>query len=101
MIDPCVSDPIPNANKPADVPDAEPADDPLDPCFKFQGFRVLPPYQTSPHANSPIVVLHTRTAPASRNFLITVASSSKTWSLNGIAPHVVLIPFVESRSFAP
>jgi hypothetical protein len=32
-----------NGNKPATTEAAEPAEEPLDPCFKFQGFFVSPP----------------------------------------------------------
>src|SRR5260221_9504763 len=80
-IDPSVSVPIEKATSPADVPEADPADDPLDPCFKFQGFFVTPPYQMSPLASAPIENLHTRTAPASNNFFTTVAVWSKACSL--------------------
>ena len=47
-IDPSVSDPIANATQPAAVAEADPADDPLDPCFVFQGLRVIPPNHLSP-----------------------------------------------------
>ena len=42
---PQVSVPIAKGTKPATVPDAEPADEPDEPYFKFQGFFVRPPYQ--------------------------------------------------------
>src|SRR5690606_29704722 len=71
-IEPNVSVPIENATKPATVADALPADDPLEPCFKFHGFLVTPPNQMSPIANAPIVNLATSTAPASSNFLTMV-----------------------------
>src|SRR6516165_2404646 len=63
-IEPSVSEPMAKANRPAEVPAAEPAEDPLDPSSRFHGLRVLPPYQTSPIASSPRVVLATSTAPA-------------------------------------
>ena len=44
-IEPNVSEPILNATQPAAVADAGPADEPLDPCFAFHGFRVMPPNQ--------------------------------------------------------
>src|SRR5437660_9502366 len=100
-IEPHVSVPMANPTSPAEVAEADPADDPLEPCFRFQGFFVVPPNQTSPQASSPMLSLATSTAPASSSLLMTVASSSKSCSLNGTEPHVVLIPFVESKSFAP
>src|SRR5687768_12164392 len=57
MMDPIVSDPIANGKRPAATPEAEPADEPLEPFSKFQGLRVRPPYHTSPIANSPRLVL--------------------------------------------
>src|SRR5678815_3839152 len=50
MIEPCVSLPMAKATHPAAVADAGPADEPLDPWSVFQGFLVVPPYQTSPWA---------------------------------------------------
>jgi hypothetical protein len=44
-IDPSVSVPMLNPTQPAAVADAGPADEPLDPCAGFHGFRVMPPYQ--------------------------------------------------------
>ena len=79
-----------NGNKPADTLEAEPADEPLEPVAGFQGFRVMPPYHTSPIAKAPSVILAHSTAPASSSFLITVASMSIVWSLYGFAPQVVL-----------
>src|SRR5215472_16669450 len=58
-IDPSVSDPIANATQPAAVAEADPADDPLDPCFVFHGLRVIPPNHLSPWANAPSVSLAT------------------------------------------
>ena len=73
-IEPKVSEPIANGKHPAATADAEPADDPLEPRFKFQGFFVFPPNQTSPMANSPSVVFAIKTAPCSSSLVITVAS---------------------------
>src|SRR5688572_17118423 len=72
-IEPSVSVPIAKATNPALVAEADPAEEPLDPCFRFHGFLVTPPYQISPMAKAPIVSLTTRTAPASISFFTTVA----------------------------
>ena len=61
----------------------------------------MPPNHVSPMASSPSVVLATRTAPASSNRLITVASESKTWLVYGGAPQVVRMSLTASRSLAP
>ncbi len=45
IIEPHVSVPIANGTRPATVAEADPADEPEDPVFKFQGFFVLPPNQ--------------------------------------------------------
>ena len=50
---PCVSLPIEKPTSPAAVAAAEPADDPEEPCLRFQGLRVFPPYQRSPAARLP------------------------------------------------
>src|SRR3982750_2669961 len=42
-IEPSVSVPMVNGSKPAATDDADPADDPLEPCFKSHGFFVSPP----------------------------------------------------------
>src|ERR1035441_5425519 len=63
-MEPPVSDPIEKATHPAEVADAGPADDPLDPCSVFQGLRVWPPNHLSPPASAPSVSFATRTAPA-------------------------------------
>ena len=42
---PQVSVPMANGTRPATVAEAEPAEDPEGPYFKFQGFLVLPPNQ--------------------------------------------------------
>src|SRR6185312_10176788 len=86
-IDPSVSEPMAKATQPAAVAEADPADDPLDPCLVFQGLRVMPPNHLSPCASAPRVSLATRTAPAASSRLTTVASSSIFWSSNPPAPH--------------
>src|SRR6185312_2822066 len=63
-IDPSVSDPMAKATQPAAVADADPADDPLDPCLGFHRLRVIPPNHLSPCASAPNVSLATSTAPA-------------------------------------
>src|SRR5437762_10135482 len=63
-IEPSVSDPIVKATQPADVEEAGPAEDPLEPCFGFQGLRVIPPNHLSPCASAPNVSLAINTAPA-------------------------------------
>src|SRR5581483_9968500 len=88
-IDPSVSDPMANATQPAAVAEADPADDPLDPCLGFQGLRVIPPNHLSPCASAPSVSLATSTAPAASRRCTTVASSSIIWFSNPPAPHVV------------
>src|SRR5215467_483318 len=49
-MEPSVSEPMANATQPALVADAGPADEPLEPCLRFQGLRVRPPYHLSPMA---------------------------------------------------
>src|SRR5215471_747689 len=100
-MEPSVSEPMANARQPAAVAEAEPADDPLEPCFGFQGLRVMPPNHLSPWARAPSVSLATSTAPAASRRCTTVASSSRVWFSNPPAPQVVWYPFTASRSFAP
>src|SRR6478609_10579484 len=100
-MDPSVSEPMAKATQPAAVAEAEPAEEPLDPCLVFQGLRVMPPNHLSPWASAPRVSLATSTAPAASRRLTTVASSSIFWSSNPPAPQVVLYPFTASRSLAP
>src|SRR6185437_17005615 len=88
-IEPNVSVPIENPTSPAAVAQAGPADEPLDPCSGFHGFRVIPPNHTSPMASSPNDSLATSTAPAASRRCTTVASVSNTCVLNGVLPHVV------------
>src|SRR5262245_12334467 len=45
--EPHVSVPMANAPQPADVAEAEPADEPLEPSSRFHGLRVIPPNHTS------------------------------------------------------
>src|SRR5205823_1989454 len=63
-IEPSVSEPMAKPTQPAAVADAEPADDPLEPCCVFHGLRVMPPNHLSPWASAPSVSLASRTAPA-------------------------------------
>ncbi len=63
-IEPRVSVPMANGTNPATVAEAEPADEPLEPLFKFHGLFVLPPNQTSPIAKAPKVNFAIKTAPA-------------------------------------
>src|SRR5215469_7638599 len=58
-IDPSVSEPMAKATHPAAVADAEPAEEPLEPCLVFQGLRVMPPNHLSPWASAPSVSLAT------------------------------------------
>src|SRR5687767_13901096 len=75
-IEPKVSVPIVNANKPATTEAAEPADQPLEPCARFHGLRVKPPNQRLSYANAPSESLAQRTAPAFFNWLYTKEFSS-------------------------
>src|SRR5215471_20462451 len=86
-IEPRVSDPIANATHPAATADAEPADDPLEPCAGFHGLRVFPPNQRSSMASAPRLSFATSTAPALSNLFTTVASLSNFCSSNPPAPH--------------
>src|SRR5262249_30180823 len=86
---PSVSVPMAKPTSPATTADADPADEPLEPCFTFHGLRVLPPNHWSPMASAPSVSLATRTAPASSSRFAIVALVSSFWSLYGAAPHVV------------
>src|ERR1700761_8687501 len=52
-MEPSVSDPMEKATQPAEVAEAGPADDPLEPCFGFQGLRGRPPNHLSPMARGP------------------------------------------------
>src|SRR5438477_7167813 len=70
---PSVSLPRAKPTSPAAVAAAEPADEPLDPSFGFQGLRVMPPNHRSPCASAPRDNLATSTAPASSRRAATVA----------------------------
>src|SRR5947208_9269116 len=85
---PSVSVPMANPTRPATVADADPADEPLEPCFGFHGLRVIPPNHMSPIASAPSESLATSTAPASSSRLTTVALASSICSLYGGAPQV-------------
>src|SRR5438477_528250 len=45
---PWVSEPRAKGRQPAATAEAEPAEEPLEPCVGFLGFFVCPPYQGSP-----------------------------------------------------
>src|SRR5215471_8830080 len=51
-MEPSVSDPMAKPTQPAAVAEAEPADDPLEPCCGFHGLRVMPPNHLSPWARA-------------------------------------------------
>ena len=89
---PSVSLPIAKPTNPAATAEAEPADDPLEPVRGSHGLRVRPPNQRSPIASAPNDSLATMTAPASSSRAATVALTSITRSLNGVAPQVVGYP---------
>src|SRR5256714_12217391 len=74
-MEPSVSEPMAKATHPAAVAEAEPADDPLEPCLGFHGLRVMPPNHLSPCARAPNVSLATSTAPAASRRCTTTASS--------------------------
>src|SRR5271168_3976739 len=92
-MEPRVSVPMAKPTQPAAVADAEPAEEPLEPCLGFQGLRVRAPCwvlpQRSPWARAPRVVLAMRTAPAASRRWTTVASVSKCWESKPPAPQVV------------
>src|SRR5207244_13649586 len=76
-IEPRVSVPIEKPTRPADVAEAGPADEPLEPrrsSLGTQRLRVTPPNHFGPCASAPIESLATSTAPASRSRSTTVAS---------------------------
>src|SRR6202012_1362294 len=76
-MEPRVSEPIAKATQPAATDEAEPADEPLEPCFRFHGLRVRPPNHLSPMPGAPSVLWAPAPAPAASSRLTTVASSSK------------------------
>src|SRR2546423_14145625 len=63
-IDPNVSVPNVKGNNPATTDDADPADDPLDPCARSHGFLVSPPNHLLLYAKAPSDNFAQRTAPA-------------------------------------
>src|SRR5215468_7102817 len=71
-IEPNVSEPTANATHPAATAEADPADEPLDPCAGFHGLRVLPPNHRSSIASAPRLSLATSTAPAASSRFTTV-----------------------------
>ena len=77
-MEPRVSLPIPKEMQPAAVAEAGPAEEPLEPCFRFHGFFVTPPYHISPIARAPKVSLTISTAPASSNTFLK-ASRPAIW----------------------
>src|ERR1700722_17833069 len=88
-IEPKVSEPIAKATAPAAVAEADPADEPLEPWFVYQGFRGRPPNHLLPIANAPRELFATRTASASSRRFTMVASSPNACSCNPPAPQVV------------
>src|SRR3984957_11382803 len=98
---PPVSLPIANPTKPAAVAAPGPALEPDDPSSSSHGFIVCPPNQISFSASAPKLSFATSTAPASCSRFTPAASFSGTRSRNGSAPHVVAIPAVSNKSFAP
>src|SRR6185312_7313823 len=52
-MEPWVSEPMEKPTQPAEVADAGPAEEPLEPWLGFQGLRVRPPNQTSFCASAP------------------------------------------------
>src|ERR1700678_4005507 len=89
---PKVSLPMANPTSPAATAEADPADDPLEPVRGSHGLRVRPPNHWSPIASAPRESLATSTAPASSRRAATVALTSITRLLNGVAPQVVGYP---------
>src|SRR5215472_14770391 len=75
---PPVSLPIAKPTRPAAVAAPGPALEPDDPSSSSQGFIVCPPNHTSLSASAPKLNFATRTAPASFNRCVTVASFAGT-----------------------
>src|SRR6185312_6549607 len=73
-MEPSVSEPTEKPTQPAEVAEAGPAEDPLEPWLGFQGLRVWPPNHTSSWARAPRLSLAISTAPAASRRLTTVAS---------------------------
>src|SRR5215207_7751233 len=70
-MEPRVSVPIVKGSKPATTEDADPADDPLEPCWRFHGFFVSPPNHLLLLASAPKESLAHNTAPAAFSFVYT------------------------------
>src|SRR5690606_3544820 len=70
-IEPRVSVPIAKGRSPATVAAADPAEEPLEPCFRFQGFFVSPPNHLLLYASEPSESFAHNTAPASFSFVYT------------------------------
>src|SRR6476620_3266679 len=66
-MEPNVSVPNVNGRRPATTEAADPAEEPLEPCFRFQGFFVSPPNHLLLLASAPRESLAHNTAPAFRN----------------------------------
>src|SRR5689334_21432396 len=64
VMEPSVSVPMVKGRRPAATEAAEPADEPLDPCWRFQGLRVSPPNHLLLNARAPSESFAQRTAPA-------------------------------------
>src|SRR6476620_3073543 len=100
-IEPNVSVTMVKGNNPATTDAAEPAEEPLDPCARFQGFFVSPPNHLLLYAKAPKESLAHNTAPAFFNCVYTNEFTLSNWSLYGVDPQVVLYPFTAKRSFNP
>src|SRR5690606_107323 len=70
-IEPSVSVPIEKGRSPATVAAADPADEPLEPCLRFQGFFVSPPNHLLLYARDPRESFAHSTAPASLSLVYT------------------------------
>ena len=102
MIEPRVSVPIAKATRPAAVAAPGPADDPLELVSGDHGLRVDPPNQTPPCASAPIdSFAHEHGAGVAQALDDRRVDLSATRFSYGFAPHVVLMPLVSNRSFAP
>src|SRR5262249_14600404 len=101
-IDPPVSVPIAAGDIPADTAAAEPPLDPPGDRVRSHGFPVFLNAEFSvepPIANSSMLVRPTSTAPASRSFVITVASYGARKLSRIRDAHVVFCPRSQKMSF--
>src|ERR1035438_3076475 len=73
IMEPNVSVPSENPTNPADVDEADPADDPLELRSVFHGFLVMPANHKPPCASAPIESFASSTAPACSRRSTTVA----------------------------